>query len=91
MVDTAGLEGPDEDIRDDVAIIPPAVKAVVSVVLVSLDLRLVFDALLRDEGVSRDSLALGSSSLVYRPMDGLLITYVAPTSISQSSPSTLKK
>jgi len=90
-VDTAGLEGPDEDIRDDVAIIPPAVKAVVSVVLVSLDLRLVFDALLRDEGVSRDSLALGSSSLVYRPMDGLLITYVAPTSISQSSPSTLKK
>jgi len=91
VVDTAGLEGPDEDIRDDVAIIPPAVKAVVSVVLVSLDLRLVFDALLRDEGVSRDSLALGSSSLVYRPMDGLLITYVAPTSISQSSPSTLKK
>jgi len=90
-VGTAGLEGPDEDIRDDVAIIPPAVKAVVSVVLVSLDLRLVFDALLRDEGVSRDSLALGSSSLVYRPMDGLLITYVAPTSISQSSPSTLKK
>jgi len=91
VVGTAGLEGPDEDIRDDVAIIPPAVKAVVSVVPVSLDLRLVFDALLGDEGVSRDSLALGSSSLVYRPIDGLLITYVAPTSISQSSPSTLKK
>ena len=76
-----GVERSEEDIEPEVAIVavPPAA---VDAVLVSLELRLVFDAV--NEGVSRDSLAFGSSNLVYRPIDGLLITYVAPTSINQS-------
>jgi len=76
-----GVDKLEEDIGPEVAVVtvPPAA---VDVVLVPLESRLVFDAV--DEGVSRDSLAFGSSSLVYRPIDGLLITYVAPTSISQS-------
>jgi len=76
-----GVERSEEDIEPEIVVVtvPPAA---VDVVLVSLELRLVFDAV--NEGVSRDSLAFGSSSLVYRPIDGLLITYVAPTSVSQS-------
>jgi len=72
-----GVEKSEEDIRPEAAV-EPVPSAVVNVVLVSLELKLVFDAV--NEGVSRDSLAFGSSSLVYRPIDGLLITCVAPTS-----------
>jgi len=69
----------EEDIEVAVVAVP---ATAVDAVLVLLELRLVFDAV--NEGVSRDSLAFGSSNLVYRPIDGLLITYVAPTRISQS-------
>jgi len=69
----------EEDIEVAVVAVP---ATAVDAVLVLLELRLVFDAV--NEGVSRDSLAFGSSNLVYRPIDGLLITYEAPTSISQS-------
>jgi len=71
----------EEDIEPEVAVVAVPATAV-DAVLVLLELRLVFDAV--NEGVSRDSLAFGSSNLVYRPIDGLLITYVAPTSINQS-------
>lgn len=56
--------------EDEEAIVVDVV-IVVSVVLVSLDLRLDLDTDLRIEGVSNDSRAFGSSSFVYRPIEGL--------------------
>jgi hypothetical protein len=69
-VDVAGIV---RLVPEDEAAVPDVVVVVIvaSVVLVSLDLRLDLDADLRIEGTSKDSLAFGSSSLVYRPNFGL--------------------
>jgi hypothetical protein len=44
--------------------------------LVRPEVRLIFDKDLRNVGVSSDSRALGSSNLVYLPIEGLLTTYI---------------
>lgn len=70
--------------RDDGAVETEVVEAEVETKVSVVDgdvaavealLRLAFEADLRIEGVSRDSRALGSSRVVYLPMDGLCITY----------------
>jgi hypothetical protein len=69
----------------EVAVVEVVVVVVAVVVVpVSLDLRLVFDALFRIEGISNDSLAFGSSNFVYLPIEGLLIT-CSTTTISHTS------